>query len=210
MCLKFCAGREAQDVCVDLGAMRIPVSHNTTAAYINARFNLTWSEFVMENDNAMVYFNNIGPVRRKTFEKAPQNFGFNLNISEMGKTATQLFNEALEPVMKELAAHGWDYLVEKYDRYNVLSYLSQVINFMKIIYVFLWSISLIILCTTYPLQTGLSKGALNLIGEMLNEESIFFTSLLEAIRDQVTRCIILTSHQSHTIFITFCIPPRLT
>ncbi|KAJ7317204.1 hypothetical protein JRQ81_003366 [Phrynocephalus forsythii] len=80
----------------ELGAMRLPQSHRIVHEYIR-KFGLKLREFVQEDDKAWYFLNN---VRRRIWEvkKDPGLLGYQVDPSEEGKTAEQLYQESLQQV----------------------------------------------------------------------------------------------------------------
>ncbi|XP_072845322.2 L-amino-acid oxidase-like [Pogona vitticeps] len=136
----------------ELGAMRLPESHRIVREYIR-KFGLRLTEFVQEDDNAWYLLNNI---RRRIWEvkKNPSLLGYEVDPSEEGKTADQLYQESLRQVEDELSRTNCSYILAKYDTYSTKQYLIKVAN--------------------------LSRGAVQMIGDILNEDSGYYLSFLES------------------------------
>ncbi|XP_076135845.1 L-amino-acid oxidase-like [Alosa pseudoharengus] len=141
----------------DLGAMRIPSFH-LIALWLAQELNLTLSEFVMDDDKTY-YLVNGGPPRKTSEVKDDPNIlKYNLSPEEMNKTADELLQQALQTVKNKVSANGWRAAVEEFDHYSVKEYLKEV--------------------------GGLSPGAIRMIGDLLNEQSLMYTALSEMIYDQ--------------------------
>ena len=134
--------------------MRIPSSHKLVNIYLK-KFDLPLFQFKQYDENTFYYVNDI---LEKTYiaDNDPDSLKFETTGVEKGKTAEQLFKRAVCPVLKEQSEHGWDFVVQKYGHLNVRQYLEKA---------------------------GLSKGAIKMIGVILNEESLFETSFVESLRD---------------------------
>ncbi|KAJ7317205.1 hypothetical protein JRQ81_003367 [Phrynocephalus forsythii] len=140
----------------NLGPMRLPESHRIVHEYIR-KFGLKLREFVQEDDKAWYFLNN---VRRRIWEvkKDPGLLGYQVDPSEEGKTAEQLYQESLQQVVEELRRTNCSYVLAKYDTYSTKQYLIKVAN--------------------------LSRGAVQMIGDILNEDSGYYLSFLESMRGQ--------------------------
>ena len=88
-----------------------------------------------------------------------------------GKTAVQLFNEAIQPVMDQLDRYGWDFVLKKYGRMSVLEYLQ--------------------------VESLLSPGAIAMIGTILNEEALFYTGEQHSLRKNAIITLTLTISRHH-------------
>ena len=141
----------------ELGAMRIPTQHKLVNTFIK-KFKLQLRPFHMSDNDTFYYVNNI---RKRTWEgdANPDALKYPTVAWERGKTAADIFNRATDLLREQMRTMGPDYVQQKYDQYSVMSYLESV--------------------------AMLSRGALRMIGTMLNEGGIFHTSLLESIRDQI-------------------------
>lgn len=110
----------------EAGAMRLPRSHELTMAYVE-KFELKTLPFTMGNPNAYVYIAG-KKMRSSEVRHDPDALGFELAPHERGKTASQLWEEALEPLTTRLAAEGeaaWDKLVPEYDQYSLEEFLEM-------------------------------------------------------------------------------------
>ena len=92
------------------------------------------------------------------------NFDLGEEEKKLG-TVDKIFESAIQPILDDNKAHGWQYVVKKYGYLSIKTYLDQ----------------------------RLSPGAVKMIGVIMNEGSLFYTSILEAIRD-------LTIINDQTIF----------
>ncbi|XP_029373188.1 L-amino-acid oxidase isoform X2 [Echeneis naucrates] len=135
----------------EVGAMRIPSFHKILLSFA-AKLHLSLNRFIEDDINTYYYVNN---VLQKTYavENNPGVLNYNLNDREKGKSAAQLFSQALWKVRDDLKALGCRTMLDKYDSYTVKEYLVK--------------------------EGNLSRGALRMIGDILNENSLFYTSLIE-------------------------------
>lgn len=110
----------------EAGGMRLPKSHALTMAYVN-RFRLKTTPFTMGNPNCYVFING-KKMRLREFREDPATLGFELNANERGKTAAQLWEQALEPLTRQLAEQGdpaWDEIIPRYDQYSLREFCEE-------------------------------------------------------------------------------------
>ncbi|XP_062239420.1 L-amino-acid oxidase-like isoform X2 [Platichthys flesus] len=136
---------------IELGAMRIPTTHEIVRWYVES-LGLELNEFFMTHPNTFYLVNGI---KKRTFEmKAdPDNMGYNLEGHEKGKSADELLQQSLEKVYDYMGTHGCSEALKKYDHYSVKDYLRT--------------------------EGGLSAEAVRMIGDMLNEDSLMHMALTE-------------------------------
>lgn len=143
----------------EAGAMRVPRSHRLTLAYIE-RFGLSTSPFTASNPNGYQYLH--GERHRISDAAAnPARLGFELAEGETGKTAAQLWGEALAPVASLLKQRGeaaWEEIVAQYDRYSLREFLEAA---------------------------NLSEGAIEMCGILLHLEALMNLSCLEVLREEL-------------------------
>jgi monoamine oxidase len=119
-CRDFAPGLYAE-----FGAMRLPRSHELTLAYCR-RFGLELRPFVMGNPKGLVHIGG----RRMTMEEAvrdPSRLPFELADHERGRTADELWSEAIADIRDLLDREGdvaWESIVAEYDRYSLAEFLS--------------------------------------------------------------------------------------
>ncbi|XP_051965528.1 L-amino-acid oxidase-like [Xyrauchen texanus] len=135
----------------ELGAMRIPGFHKILLT-VAKQLGLKLGTFVQEDNNTYYFINGM---RHKTdiVKRNPDVLNYPLNEWEKGKSASQLFNMALGKLKDDLQKMGCKKMLETYDSYSVKEYLVNVGN--------------------------LSRGALRMIGDILNENSFYYTALTE-------------------------------
>jgi monoamine oxidase len=109
----------------EAGAMRIPRAHNLTLEYCDL-FGLELRPFVMDNPKGLVHIGG----QRMTLEEAnmePERLPFELEDHERGRTANQMWDEAIADLRELLDTHGqdaWPQIVEQYDQYSLYEFLK--------------------------------------------------------------------------------------
>src|SRR5260221_3412547 len=141
----------------EVGAMRIPKVHDLTMAYID-KFNVKVSPFTMGNPNAFYHLHGqrfrIGEANAN-----PDALGFEVAPHERGKTAAQLWQDALTPITSLLEAQGaaaWPEIVAKYDQYSTREFLEA---------------------------NKWSEGAIEMFGILADQEALMNASFLELLRE---------------------------
>ena len=134
----------------EFGAMRFPRQHHLGQHLIHERFGLATTPFGMEDEDTFIHLN--GHLQRRSTFKA-DSVGFDLPAGERGRAPAAILHDAMQPLI-DLAAEpgGWAQVVERYDRYSLLSFL---------------------------LERGVSEQALWLMGPLFNLEGRFHFSLVE-------------------------------
>jgi monoamine oxidase len=148
----------ADGLYAEVGAMRIPRSHELTLAYIE-KFGLRVQPFTMDNPQAYYY---IGGRKMRIAEANadPGLLGFDVADHERGQTAAQLWEKALRPLMDRLKAKGdaaWPEIVARYDQYSTREFLEV---------------------------NGWSEGAIEMFGLLWNQEAVMNSSFLELFREE--------------------------
>ncbi|KAM4590656.1 L-amino-acid oxidase isoform 1-T1 [Fundulus diaphanus] len=135
----------------EVGAMRIPSFHKILLSFIS-KLKIPLNHFIQDDFNTYYLVN--GRLH-KTYavENNPSVLNYSLNDREKGKSAAELFSQTLWKVRDDLKALGCSAMLTKYDSYTVKEYLVK--------------------------EGNLSRGALRMIGDILNENSLFYTSLIE-------------------------------
>jgi monoamine oxidase len=141
----------------EAGAMRIPRAHSLTMAYIE-KFGLKTNPFTMDNPNAYYY---IGGRKMRAAEAHadPSLMGFDISHNEVGKTSTQMYLEAIKPLLDLLESEGdsaWDQITARYDQYSTREFLEL---------------------------NGWSEGMIEMFGLLANQESVMNSSFLELFRE---------------------------
>jgi monoamine oxidase len=143
----------------EAGAMRIPKVHELTHAYID-KFGLKTSHFTMGNQDAYYYVGGC-KFRVKDAEADPDCLGFPVADHEKGKTAMQLWSEAIAPFAKRLEEEGdgcWDDIVTHYDHYSTREFLEA---------------------------NNWSEGVIESFGLLADQEALMNASFLELLREEV-------------------------
>ncbi|XP_068601548.1 L-amino-acid oxidase [Brachionichthys hirsutus] len=135
----------------EVGAMRIPSFHKILIAFASV-LNISLNHFLQDDANTFYLVNGVLH-KTSAVEKDPGLLNYSLTDSERGRSAAQLFSQALGKVKDDLKAIGCRAMMDKYDSYTVMEYLVK--------------------------EADLSRGALRMIGDILNENGLFYTSLLE-------------------------------
>ncbi|KTF92222.1 hypothetical protein cypCar_00008491 [Cyprinus carpio] len=135
----------------ELGAMRIPSFHKILRQFAQ-KLGLEFGSFVQDDENTYYFINGF---RYKTYtvKQNPDILNYPVYDWEKGKSARELFDMALGKLKDDLQKMGCEKTLNKYDSYSVKEYLVNVGN--------------------------LSRGALRMIGDVLNENSFFYTALTE-------------------------------
>jgi monoamine oxidase len=108
----------------EAGAMRLPRAHDLTIRYCE-EFNLPLRPFVMGNPKGLVH---VGGVRMTAQEanEHPELLAFDLADDERGRTADQLWEEAIGELRVLVERDGdaaWEAIVRDYDQYSLYEYL---------------------------------------------------------------------------------------
>ncbi|XP_006003236.2 L-amino-acid oxidase-like [Latimeria chalumnae] len=142
----------------ELGAMRMPATHRILMHYIR-KFKLPLDDFITDDNNTWYLINGI---LKKTCEvkENPDILKYPVKDNERGKSASQLFNDCISKFKDDLIRNNYDckHVMKKYDHYSVKEYLIE--------------------------ECQLSEGAVQMIGDILNEQSLFCTAFTESLRDQ--------------------------
>ena len=109
----------------EAGAMRIPRAHALTLEYCR-HFDLPMVPFVMDNPKGLVF---VGGVRMTAAEANahPERLGFDVADHEHGRTAAQLWEDAIAEPRALLAERGpaaWEEIVARYDQYSLYEFLK--------------------------------------------------------------------------------------
>ncbi|KAG7236281.1 hypothetical protein INR49_001197, partial [Caranx melampygus] len=146
----------------ELGAMRIPEHHKIVRWFIS-ELGLKLNKFRMEDPNT---FYLIRGQRKRTYavKADPDILNYDLPESERGRSADELLQRALKKVEDEVEAHGCWAALKKYDHYSVKVKPSEIDEneYLKS-------------------EGGLSAEAVDMIGDLLNEQSLMHLALSEMI-----------------------------
>ncbi|XP_029536712.1 L-amino-acid oxidase-like isoform X1 [Oncorhynchus nerka] len=135
----------------ELGAMRIPSFHKILLSFA-LKMGLGLNPFIQDDINTYYYVNGL---LQKTYrvKENPDVLNYPLTDKERGKSAGQLFDLALWKIRDDIKTAGCEAMLRKYDSYSVKEYLVK--------------------------EGNLSRGAMRMIGDILNENSLFYASLTE-------------------------------
>ena len=110
----------------EAGAMRIPAVHDLTLEYCRL-FGLQLRPFVMGNPRSLVYLDG----QRLTMGEAdaePQRLPFSLAEHELGRTYTELWDEATKEVRElyqRIGEAALQQVIDDYDRYSIREFLTM-------------------------------------------------------------------------------------
>ena len=110
----------------EAGAMRIPRTHGLTLEYCE-RFGLKMRTFVTGNPKGLVYVGG----KRMTLEEAnahPESLPFDLAEHEQGRTADDLWEDAISDIRTLLERDGdaaWEEIARRYDQYSLYEFLKS-------------------------------------------------------------------------------------
>ncbi|NXX80622.1 OXLA oxidase, partial [Urocolius indicus] len=144
---------EGQDWYVELGAMRLPKKHRLVHEFIK-QFGLKLNPFIQEDANTW-YLLNGTRTRAEEVTRNPDVLNYPVKPSEKGKSANQLYRETLNKAFNDFQATDCKEYLAKYDSFSTKEYLIKVGN--------------------------LSRGAVQMIGDLLNEDSGFYLSFLNSL-----------------------------
>ncbi|XP_059346971.1 L-amino-acid oxidase [Ammospiza nelsoni] len=146
---------EGQDWYVELGAMRLPGKHRLVREFIR-QFNLKLNPFI-QRDNNTWYFLKGARVRAEEVNRNPDVLNYTVKPSERGKSPVQLYREVLSKAFKKFQTTDCRKYLAQHDSFSTKEYLTKV--------------------------GGLSRGAVEMIGDLLNEDSGFYLSFLASLWD---------------------------
>ncbi|KAM9732717.1 L-amino-acid oxidase isoform 1-T1 [Menidia menidia] len=135
----------------EVGAMRIPSFHKILLTVIS-KLKISLNRFIQDDINTY-YLVNGNLHKTYAVQNNPGVLNYSLNDRERGMSAAELFGQTLWKVRDDLKAIGCSAMLDKYDSYTVKEYLVK--------------------------EGNLSRAALRMIGDILNENSLFYTSLIE-------------------------------
>ncbi|XP_074786537.1 L-amino-acid oxidase [Athene noctua] len=144
---------KGQDWYVELGAMRLPGSHRIVREFIK-QFKLKLNPFNLRDNNTW-YLINGTRARAEEVKKNPDILKYPVRPTERGKSAEELYREVLNKAVKDFKSMDCEDYLDLYDSYSTKEYLIKV--------------------------GELSRGAVQLIGDILNEDSGFYLSFLASL-----------------------------
>ncbi|XP_017346177.1 L-amino-acid oxidase [Ictalurus punctatus] len=137
----------------EFGAMRIPSFHWILRNF-TSKLGLKLNKFTEEDINTYYYINGFLHKTYKVKEN-PDVLNYPLRDEEKGKSASELFDQSLWKIREYLKSTNCSAMISKYDSYSLKEYLVRDVN--------------------------LSAGALRMIGDILNENSFYYISLMESL-----------------------------
>ncbi|XP_043352746.1 L-amino-acid oxidase-like [Dermochelys coriacea] len=146
---------DTQDWYVELGAMRLPGNHSIVREFIR-KFDLKLNKFSEMDDNAWYLVNGV----RTTAGKVKQNpdiLNYTVAPSERGKSAKELYVGILKKTLKRFRSSGCEELLDQYDSFSTKEYLIK--------------------------EGKLSHGAVQMIGDLMNEDAGFHMSFLNSLME---------------------------
>lgn len=151
----------------DVGAMRIPRTHMLVHDYIE-RVGLSGklNNFRSEVPENLIYVNGVKATFGE-YRADPDVLQYPVNVRERGRDADELWRMATEPVLafiREDPTANWPSVVRDYDRHSIRTYLTALRN---------------------RRAPEFSEAAIEMMGVLLNVESVMMTSFVEGLRDQL-------------------------
>lgn len=143
----------------EVGAMRIPKVHKYTHGYID-HFGLKTSPFTMGNPQCYYYLRG-KRMRVAECEADPTLLSFELAEHERGRSASQLWNDAVKEIVAQIERGGddaWQAIEEQYADYSLEEFLTE---------------------------TGFSDGAREMYGLLENAESQMNNSFIEWLNEDL-------------------------
>ena len=144
----------------EAGAMRLPQSHELTMACVE-KFGLKYYPFTLSNPQAFCHLRGVQR-RIADVDADPSLLGYEVAPHEQGKSAAQLWEEALRPFAQKLKQHGdaaWEDIYTHYDQYSVREFLEEACH---------WS-----------------EGMIEMFGLLFNQEAMMNSSFLELLREEL-------------------------
>ncbi|XP_068923978.1 L-amino-acid oxidase-like, partial [Petaurus breviceps papuanus] len=142
---------------IELGAMRLPTSHRLVRFYVR-KLGLKLNTFIQSSNNTWYYINGR---RHRTSDvlNNPDILGYPVRPEESGKMPDILFKEAIAKVVEKLKLTNCSHLMSTYDSFSTKAYLLK--------------------------EGKLSQGAVQMIGDIMNEDAGYYKSLLESLRSEI-------------------------
>jgi monoamine oxidase len=141
----------------EAGAMRLPLGHQLTMAYVE-KFKLETFPFTMGNPKAYIHLQG-QKVRAADFD--PRQYDFDLAPHERNRQPQELIEASLRPLKELLAQKGeaaWEEIAARYDDFSTREFLEQ---------------------------SGWSEGAIELFGLLSNNEARMNYSFVEYFRSEM-------------------------
>uniref|UniRef100_A0A8C8RQ59 Amine oxidase n=1 Tax=Pelusios castaneus TaxID=367368 RepID=A0A8C8RQ59_9SAUR len=146
---------EKPDWYVELGAMRLPSTHKIVREFIR-QFGLKLKKFSQMDDNAWYLVNGVR-TKAKTVKQNPDILNYTVDPSERGKSAKTLYKETLHETLGLFQNSSCEALLNRFDSFSTKEYLIK--------------------------EGKLSRGAVQMIGDLLNEDSGFYMSFLNSLME---------------------------
>ncbi|XP_074073927.1 L-amino-acid oxidase-like [Macrotis lagotis] len=141
---------------VDMGPMRLPLGHRMVRSYVK-KLGLKLNSFILSSNNTWYYLN--GRRHRASDVLAnPDILGYDVKPEEKGKMPNELFKEAIAKLTEKLKTNC-SHLMSTYDSFSTKAYLLK--------------------------EGNLSQGAVQMIGDIMNEDAGFYKSLLESLKTAI-------------------------
>ncbi|KAF4021909.1 hypothetical protein G4228_012901, partial [Cervus hanglu yarkandensis] len=140
----------------ELGSMRIPKSHRLVHTYVR-KLGLKLNKFLQYDDNTW-YFINRKRYRAREIKANPELLGCSMNPREKGKNAINLFYQSIGK-LKSLKELNCSHLMSFHNSYSTKAYLLK--------------------------EGMLGRGAVKMIGDVMNEDAGYYKSLLESLQVDV-------------------------
>ncbi|KAG3282918.1 hypothetical protein H1C71_033499, partial [Ictidomys tridecemlineatus] len=140
----------------DLGPMRIPKSHRLIHTYIK-KLGLKLNKFIQYDGNTWYLINGQRTTSQLGGQGQPRDPGYSTNPTEKGKSAMNLFHQSIVKLKQSLKMFNCSHLMSFYDSYSTKAYLVK--------------------------KGMLSGGAVQMIGDVMNENAAYYKSLLESLRN---------------------------
>jgi monoamine oxidase len=148
---------------LNAGPMRIPDTHVLTLEYIK-KFGLTLNLFINKTPADILYVNGV-KTRLNIFEQHPDVLNFPVRPSERGKSAEQLFNLAVQPIVDFINKNpdkNWPLIEKEFKNYSLGTFLTSY---------------------HYQYGTTFSDIAIDMMDILLDYEAYMSMSFLEVLRE---------------------------
>ncbi|XP_039356661.1 L-amino-acid oxidase-like, partial [Mauremys reevesii] len=146
---------DTQNWYVELGAMRLPSTHRIVREFIR-QFDLKLNKFSQTDDNAWYLVNGVRTKAGKVRQN-PDILNYTVAPSEKGKSAKELYVGILQKALDQFQNLDCGALRDQYDSFSTKEYLIK--------------------------EGKLSHGAVQMIGDLMNEEAVFHRSFLNSLME---------------------------
>ncbi|XP_012368081.1 L-amino-acid oxidase-like [Octodon degus] len=144
-----------EDWYYELGAMRIPKSHRLTHTFIE-KLGLKLNKFIQFDANTWYLINGQHYRAMEVMDK-PELLAYSMDSTETAKNAMNLFYQAITKTKQNLKMSNCSQLMSLYSSYSTKDYLLK--------------------------KGQLSREAVKMIGDVMNENSGYYKSLLESLQN---------------------------